>query len=115
MAEERGIDKVWQNNFLKKLVRHLCNWRTIIPLVIVLLGIGLYFLPQTRLHRAASNQLYAILQDGQVQNLRQMVTADNSTARRIMWQSASPMEAPQVMVRLAGSEEGELRYDAVQD
>ena len=115
MAEERGIDKVWQNNFLKKIARHLCNWRTVIPLVIVLLGIGLYFLPQTRLHRAASNQLYAILQDGQVQNLRQMVTEDNSTQRRIMWQSASPMEAPQVMVRLAGSEEGELRYDAVQD
>ncbi|MBR0359041.1 MAG: hypothetical protein IIX37_06920, partial [Selenomonadaceae bacterium] len=57
------------------------------------------FLPQTRLHRAASNQLYAILQDGQVQNLRQMVTEDNSTQRRIMWQSASPMESPRVAVR----------------
>ena len=85
MAEERGIDKVWQNNFLKKLVRHLCNLRTIIPLVLVLLGVGMYFLPQTRLHRAAGDQLYVLLQEGQVQNLRQLVTADNSTARRIMW------------------------------
>ncbi|MCI6483282.1 MAG: hypothetical protein MSA24_02785, partial [Selenomonadaceae bacterium] len=115
MAEERGIDKVWQNNFLKKLVRHLCNLRTIIPLVLVLLGVGMYFLPQTRLHRAASNQLYAILQDGQVQNLRQMVTEDNSTQRRIMWQSASPMESPRVAVRLAGRADGELFYDAEQD
>lgn len=42
MAEERDMDKVGQNNFLKKIARHLCNWRTVIPLVIVLLGIGLY-------------------------------------------------------------------------
>ena len=115
MAEERGIDKVWQNNFLKKLVRHLCNLRTIIPLVLVLLGVGMYFLPQTRLHRAAGDQLYVLLQEGQVQNLRQLVTADNSTARRIMWQSSSPMELPRVAVRLAGRADGELFYDAEQD
>ena len=115
MAEERDMDKVWQNNFLKKLVRHLCNLRTIIPLVLVLLGVGMYFLPQTRLHRAAGDQLYVLLQEGQVQNLRQLVTADNSTARRIMWQSSSPMESPRVAVRLAGREDSELFYDAEQD
>ncbi|MBQ5822314.1 MAG: hypothetical protein IIW41_03905, partial [Selenomonadaceae bacterium] len=64
MAEERGMDKVWQNNFLKKIARHLCNWRMIIPLVLVLLGVGMYFLPQTRLHRAASNQLYDVSIEG---------------------------------------------------
>ncbi|MGM9540979.1 fibronectin type III domain-containing protein, partial [Anaerovibrio sp.] len=104
-----------QDSLGKKKAGHLFSLRVVIPVLIVLLGAGMYFLPQTRLHRVASNQLYALLQDRQVQNLRQLVTADNSTGRRIMWQSASPMEAPQVVVRLAGRSEGELPYDAAQD
>lgn len=117
MAEESGRDKIPQRKQGKGIWGNLFSLRVLIPVVLILLGIGMYFLPQTRLHRAAENHVYAMLHDGQVQNLRQLVTADNTTSRRIMWQSASPMEHPIVTVRPAGSaaEDDELVYNVTQD
>lgn len=115
MADERGRDQVLQGRHGKSIWGSLFSLRALIPAAVILLGVGMYFLPQTRLHRAAENHVYAMLHDGQVQNLRQIVTADNSTSRRVMWQSASPLESPEVAVRPVGAEESGRLYAAVQD
>lgn len=52
--------------------------------------------------RNIKNSFNEILSDDKVRYLRQMVTADNQTTRRIMWQSADRLSAPNVEYKKVG-------------
>ena len=60
---------------------------------------GWSVLKKSSIGRDIENQARELLQDKQVQYLRQMVTSDNARSRRIMWQAAEAMKSPQVRLR----------------
>jgi len=71
-------------------------------------GGGVYTLRKTSIGRDIENQARGLLQDKQAQYVRQMITADNATSRRIMWQVADPMTSPQIRLRLSKDKKREM-------
>lgn len=69
------------------------------------LGAGVSFLPRTELMRTIENKKHSLLQDKQVQYLRQMITADSTSSRGLMWQAEREMTDPKVLLRLKGDKQ----------
>lgn len=60
----------------------------------VLLAAGGLWLPQTQVGRKVQQKAVELLADGDVMNLRQMMTQDPAVSRHIMWQSAAAFKEP---------------------
>ena len=74
---------------------------------VVLAGSG-WALGATPWGRQASHTARALVKSGglQTEYLRQIIAADNSRCRTVMWQSEKPLEDPQVEVRPVGQQQG---------
>ena len=70
---------------------------------IMAVGGGLYAMKGSSVGRDVETTARNLFQDKQVQNIRHMVTADNSTRRNIMWKSAESLANPRVRVYSKGA------------
>ena len=70
-----------------------------------LIGVGLYALPGTSLLRRAQNNARLLTGDMHARYVRQLITANPATTRRIMWQSDTPLTDAAVQYRPKGTDE----------
>lgn len=80
-----------------------------------LIGTGAYWLPKTGLFRAAKSNVRALSGDLDAQYVRQIITTDPATSRRIMWETMNDLKSPAVEYRPAGAGDAAIRQVAAAD